>query len=136
MIMQAVFNGVVLAESDNTVVVEGNHYFARESLQMEFIEPTRSHTVCPWKGLAWYYTVSVNGATSPDAAWSYPLPSPLARKIKGRIAFWRGVQVSPAAAVGVEQAPVGTIRDAEEPARSRQQVVRPKNTVTPSSANS
>src|SRR4051794_10742839 len=99
MIMRAVFNGVVLAESDNTVVVEGNHYFPLESLQMEFTEPSRTHTMCPWKGLASYYTVSVNGVTSPDAAWSYPRPSPLAGRIKRRVAFWRGVQVSPPARV-------------------------------------
>jgi len=100
MIMQAVFNGVVLAQSDNTVVVEGNHYFPLESLQMEFVKPTRTHTVCPWKGLASYYTVSVDGATSADAAWYYPRPSPQARnQAPGGVlarrpgwSCWRGAQ--------------------------------------------
>ena len=91
--MQAIFNGVVIAESDDTIVVEGNHYFPEESLNEEFFTPTSTHTLCPWKGIASYYTVEVDGLTSADAAWYYPKPSPLARRVKGRVAFWRGVEV-------------------------------------------
>ena len=91
--MQAIFQGVVIAESDDTIVVEGNHYFPEESLNEEFFTPTSTHTVCPWKGIASYFTVGVDGVASADAAWYYPKPSPLARKVKGRVAFWRGVEV-------------------------------------------
>lgn len=94
--MQAIFNGVVIAESDDTIVVEGNHYFPRESLNDEYIEPSRAHSVCMWKGVASYYNVRVDDAVSTGAAWYYPKPSPLARKIKNRVAFWQGVQVRPA----------------------------------------
>lgn len=94
--MQAVFNGVVIAESDDTIVVEGNHYFPEESLNHDHLTPTSSRTLCPWKGLASYYTVDVDGVASADAAWYYPKPSPLARRVKGRVAFWRGVEVRPA----------------------------------------
>lgn len=91
--MQAVFNGVVIAESDNTIVVEGNHYFPFESVRQEYLSPTRTHTLCPWKGVASYYTVSVDGVASANAAWYYARPSPFARRVKGRVAFWRGVEV-------------------------------------------
>lgn len=94
--MQAVFNGAVIAESDDTVVVEGNHYFPEEALKEQYLSPTSTHTICPWKGRASYYTVGVDGVTSADAAWFYPRPSPLARRVKGRVAFWRGVTVRPA----------------------------------------
>jgi uncharacterized protein (DUF427 family) len=94
--MQAVFNDTVIAESDDTVVVEGNHYFPYESLHHEFFTRTRTMSVCPWKGKASYYTVDVEGAASKDAAWTYKRPFPLARKIKNRVAFWGGVQVRPA----------------------------------------
>jgi uncharacterized protein (DUF427 family) len=100
--MQAVFNGTVVAESGDTVVVEGKHYFPAESLREHLLLPSGTRTLCPWKGLASYYTVEVDGVTSPDAAWYYPRPSPLARKVKGRVAFWRGVDV---VAVGEEPAP-------------------------------
>lgn len=96
MTMQAVFNGVVIAESDDTIVVEGNHYFPRESINDQYFEPSKAHTLCPWKGVASYYHVSVGDVTSKGAAWYYAHPSPLARKIKGRVAFWMGVQVRPA----------------------------------------
>lgn len=89
----AIWNGVAVAESDDTVVVEGNHYFPRESLVEELFTRSRTRSVCPWKGLASYYTVTVDGAANPDAAWEYPHPTPLARRIKGRVAFWRGVDV-------------------------------------------
>lgn len=91
--MQAVFNGTVIADSDQTVVVEGNHYFPIESAHQEYFTPTTTHTVCPWKGTASYYTVSVNGQTADDAAWYYPTPSEAAKRITGRVAFWRGVEV-------------------------------------------
>ena len=93
MAMQAVFNNVVLAESDDTVVVEGNHYFPEESLQREFFLPSSTHTTCPWKGRASYYTIEVDGVTGKDAAWYYPRPSLAAQQIVGRVAFWRGVEV-------------------------------------------
>jgi uncharacterized protein (DUF427 family) len=90
---KAVWNGVVLAESDETVVVEGNHYFPDESINTEFFKDSESHTVCPWKGTASYYDVVVNEETNIDAAWYYPDPSPAAAKVKDRVAFWRGVKV-------------------------------------------
>ena len=93
--MQALFNGVVLAESEDTVVVGGNHYFPQDSLNREFLSPSTTHSLCPWKGVASYYTVVVDGVASRDSAWYYPKPSPLARKVKGRVAFWRGVEVRP-----------------------------------------
>jgi uncharacterized protein (DUF427 family) len=93
--MQALFNGTVIAESDNTIVVEGNHYFPEESINRDCLTSSSTRTLCPWKGIASYYTVEVDGVTSRDAAWYYPKPSPLARKIKGRVAFWRGVEVRP-----------------------------------------
>jgi uncharacterized protein (DUF427 family) len=93
MTVRAVFNGAVIAESDDTVVVEGSHYFPPESLRPEYFTKSRSHSLCYWKGIASYYTVTVDGVTNPDATWYYPHPSPLARKIKNRVAFWRGVRV-------------------------------------------
>lgn len=98
--MQAVFNGTVIAESDQTVVVEGNHYFPIESARSEYFETSGTHTVCPWKGIASYYTVSVDGKSSPDAAWYYPAPSEAAVQITDRVAFWRGVEVRPVEQVG------------------------------------
>jgi uncharacterized protein (DUF427 family) len=91
--MKAIWNGTVLAESDDTVFVEGNHYFPRESLAEEHFTPSDTRSVCPWKGVASYYSVTVDGATNPDAAWEYRSPFPTARKVKGRVAFWHGVQV-------------------------------------------
>jgi len=89
--MRAVWNGVVLAESDDTVVVEGNHYFPREALQEEYFRDSSTHTSCPWKGRASYLTVEVDGKENRDAAWYYPEPKPAAEQITGRVAFWRGV---------------------------------------------
>jgi uncharacterized protein (DUF427 family) len=91
--MRAVWNGVVLAEAPRTVRVEGNHYFPRESLRREYFLDSRTKSVCPWKGLARYYTVTVQDEVNPDAAWYYPRPSPLARRIKDHVAFWNGVRV-------------------------------------------
>jgi uncharacterized protein (DUF427 family) len=91
--MKAIWNGVVIAESDQTIVVEGNHYFPPESVKREYLRESSTHTICSWKGTASYYTLEVNGKTNPDAAWYYPDPKPAASNIKGYIAFWRGVQV-------------------------------------------
>ena len=90
---QAVWNGAVLAESDQTVQVEGNHYFPPQALRREYFTPGQSTTVCPWKGTASYYDVTVNGQVNKDAAWYYPHPSTAAAQITGHVAFWRGVQV-------------------------------------------
>lgn len=91
--MKAIWNGEVIAESDDTVVIEGNHYFPPESIKKEFFKPTETHTVCPWKGTASYYSIEVDGKSNPDAAWYYPEVSELAKNIKGRVAFWKGVEV-------------------------------------------
>lgn len=93
--MRAVWNGVTLAESDRTVVVEGNHYFPPEAVNHEHLRPSETHTICPWKGRASYYRVVVNGQTNEDAAWYYPDPKSAAAEIKDHVAFWRGVQVEP-----------------------------------------
>ncbi|GGL89641.1 DUF427 domain-containing protein [Nakamurella endophytica] len=91
----ATWNGTVIAQSDDTVVVEGNHYFPRESIaQGVTLAASDTHTVCPWKGTASYYTVEVGGAANPDAAWYYPEPKPAAQEITDRIAFWHGVTVT------------------------------------------
>jgi uncharacterized protein (DUF427 family) len=92
--MRAIWNGKVLAESDDTVVVEGNHYFPRDSLVPEHFVDSDTHTVCGWKGTASYFSVVVDGRTNVDAAWYYPTPKPAAAQIQGRVAFWRGVQVT------------------------------------------
>jgi uncharacterized protein (DUF427 family) len=90
---KAVWNGSVLAESGECVVLEGNHYFPKESVRREFLRPSDHHTVCPWKGQASYYDVVVDGKVNPNAAWYYPAPKDAAREILGRIAFWKGVRV-------------------------------------------
>ena len=91
--MKAVWKGEVLAESSDTVVVEGNHYFPESSLRREFFASSDESSVCPWKGTAAYYDVVVAGQTNPGAAWYYPAPKPAAAEIEGRVAFWRGVDV-------------------------------------------
>lgn len=91
--MKAVWNQVILAESDDTVVVEGNHYFPPESVRKEYLHSSDLETSCPWKGRAGYYDVVVNGETNPDAAWYYPHPKEAAANIQGRIAFWRGIEI-------------------------------------------
>lgn len=91
--MKATWNGTVLAESDDTVVVEGNHYFPAESIRAEHFRPSATHTTCHWKGVASYYDVVVGGALNKDAAWYYPDTKPEAKSIEGRVAFWRGVRV-------------------------------------------
>lgn len=92
-VMRAMWNGVVLAETPQTVRMEGNHYFPPGSMHQEYFVSSPTKTVCPWKGLARYYTVVVDGEANPDAAWYYPRPSPLARKIKNHVAFSNGVRI-------------------------------------------
>ena len=92
--MKAVWNGQVVAESDDTVVVEGNHYFPKASLKQAFIQDSSKTTVCPWKGSAHYYSLVVDGQTNSDAVWYYLEPKPAADEISNRVAFWRGVQVT------------------------------------------
>ncbi len=91
--MKATWNGATLAESDQTVVVENNHYFPADAVHREYFKETDTHTTCPWKGQASYYTLSVNGQENPDAAWYYAEPKDAAKEIKGYVAFWRGVKV-------------------------------------------
>jgi len=91
--MKATWKGAVLAESDETVVVEGNHYFPAASIKKEHFRESETHTVCPWKGTASYYDVVVGGELNKDAAWFYPQPKDAAKEIKDRVAFWRGVKV-------------------------------------------
>ncbi|MCP4358607.1 MAG: DUF427 domain-containing protein [Chloroflexi bacterium] len=90
---KAIWNGIVLAESDYTEIVEGNHYFPPNSINQEYFQDSSKHTVCPWKGVASYYDVVVNGKVNSGAAWYYPQPKSAAANIKDHIAFWRGVQV-------------------------------------------
>ena len=91
---KAMWDGVVLAESDKCVEVEGNQYFPPESINRQFFEASGTTTVCPWKGTASYYTIEVNGKRNKDAAWYYAAPKPAASQIKNHVAFWRGVQVA------------------------------------------
>lgn len=93
--MKAIWNGQVIAESDDTIVIEGNHYFPPASIREEFYKSSETNTVCPWKGTANYYSLSVDGKENKDAAWYYPDTSELAKNIKNRIAFWKGVEVTP-----------------------------------------
>jgi uncharacterized protein (DUF427 family) len=90
---KAVWNGTVIAESDDTVVVEGNHYFTRDALNDEFFAASDLASRCPWKGTARYFDVRVDGKLNPSAAWFYDDPNPAAADIAGRVAFWRGVQI-------------------------------------------
>lgn len=92
-VVRAEWNGVVIAESDDTILVEGNHYFPRASVREEYLAPVKLRTLCPWKGVARYYALVVNGARLDSAAWYYPKPWPLGRKVKDRIAFWGGVEI-------------------------------------------
>jgi uncharacterized protein (DUF427 family) len=91
--MKAIWNDRIIAESDNTIVIEGNHYFPEDSIQKDFYKPSSTHTTCNWKGEASYFTLEVNGKQNPDAAWYYPDPKEAAKPIKNRVAFWKGVQV-------------------------------------------
>ena len=89
----AIWNGTVIAESDDIVVVEGNAYFPRESVRDDVLRPSDTHTLCPWKGTASYFSLEVDGATNKDAVWYYPQPKDAARQITDRVAFWKGVEV-------------------------------------------
>jgi uncharacterized protein (DUF427 family) len=91
--MKAVWNGAVIAESDKTIVVEGNHYFPPDAINKEYFKPSDTHTVCGWKGTASYYNVAVNGEVNKDAAWYYPEAKEDAKNIENYIAFWKGVKV-------------------------------------------
>jgi uncharacterized protein (DUF427 family) len=91
--MKAVWNGTVVADSQDTVVVEGNHYFPLESVNAALLEPSTHTSVCPWRGTANYYSLNVNGERNPNAVWHYVEPKDAARQIKGRVAFWKGVSV-------------------------------------------
>ncbi|MCW2526370.1 MAG: hypothetical protein JWM76_1230 [Pseudonocardiales bacterium] len=90
---RATWNGTVIAESDKTVVVEGNHYFPKDSVRADLLSSSDTHSVCPWKGTASYYGVVVDGETNPDAAWYYPAPKDAAAEIADHVAFWHGVKV-------------------------------------------
>lgn len=92
--MKAIWNGTVIAESDDTVVVENNHYFPENDVKMDLVGPSETKTTCPWKGIASYYTISVGKESNVDAAWYYPEPKEAAMNIKGHIAFWRGVEIT------------------------------------------
>ena len=91
--MRAIWNGEVIAESDATEVVEGNHYFPLGAVHQEYLKKSDHHTTCPWKGEASYYHLEVDGATNENAAWYYPDPKEAARQIKDHVAFWKGVEV-------------------------------------------
>lgn len=91
--MKAIWNNTVIAESDQTKVIEGNHYFPPEAIKQEYFKESATHTHCPWKGQASYYSLDVDGNTNPDAAWYYPETSELAKEIKGYVAFWKGVSI-------------------------------------------
>ena len=91
--MKAVYEGTVIAQSENTILIEGNHYFPESDVKMEYLIPSETHSTCPWKGLASYYDVKVN-TVNKDAAWYYPEPKDAAKEIKGYVAFWKGISVT------------------------------------------
>lgn len=91
--IRATWNGAILAESDHTIKIEGNHYFPPEAVHWEYLRESPTHTRCPWKGLASYYTADVDGKINSDAVWYYPQPSAAAAEIAGHVAFWHGVRV-------------------------------------------
>ncbi|WP_200836999.1 DUF427 domain-containing protein [Dyadobacter sp. 3J3] len=91
--MKAIWNHEVIAESDETIVIENNHYFPLQSVNKEYLIESATHTTCPWKGEASYYTLEVDGRSNPDAAWYYPQPKDAAQNIKNYIAFWKGVKI-------------------------------------------
>ncbi|MFV1997947.1 MAG: DUF427 domain-containing protein [Acidiferrobacterales bacterium] len=92
--MKAIWKDTVIAESDDTVVVEGNHYFPESAVKMNYLSSSETKSTCPWKGIASYYTISINGELNVDAAWYYPEPKEAASNIQGHIAFWRGVEIT------------------------------------------
>ncbi len=92
--MKATWNNTVIAESDQTVVIEGNHYFPADSIKQEFFAPSQTHTVCGWKGTASYYDIKVEDKTNRDAAWFYPQAKDAAKEIENHVAFWKGVEIA------------------------------------------
>lgn len=92
---KATWNGVILAQSDRTIVVENNYYFPPDSIDRQYFTDSNTHTTCGWKGLCSYYNVEVNGQVNKDAAWYYPTPKEAAQNIAGYVAFWKGVKVEP-----------------------------------------
>jgi len=92
--MQAIWKDVIIAKSDDTIVIEGNHYFPFESVKNEFLKESNTTSVCPWKGKANYYSLDINGEINEDAAWYYAEPKEKAKEIRGRIAFWKGVKIA------------------------------------------
>ncbi len=92
--MKAIWKDTVIAESNATVVIEGNHYFPADSIKRDFFKESDTHSVCPWKGTASYYTLEVEGEENKDAAWYYPETRDMAKSIEGYVAFWKGVQVT------------------------------------------
>ena len=92
--MKAIWNGQVIAESDDTIIVEGNHYFPKSSIKQEYFKSSDTHSVCPWKGTASYYTLDVDGTENSDAAWYYPKAKDAAKQIEDYVAFWKGVEVT------------------------------------------
>lgn len=93
--MKAIWNEKVIAESAETIYLEGNHYFPPDSLDRRYLEPSSTRSLCPWKGLAGYYDVEVDGERSPDAAWTYRHPFPWIRRIRDHVAFWGGIELVP-----------------------------------------
>lgn len=93
--MKAIWNNTVLAESDDTIIIEGNHYFPADSINKEYFKSSDYNTVCPWKGTASYYTIEVGDKENKNAAWFYPEPKDAAKEIKNYVAFWNGVEVKP-----------------------------------------
>jgi len=91
--MKAIWNGKIIAQSEETVVVENNHYFPPESVNKDYLKSSKTETTCPWKGQAAYYDIVVDGKINKDAAWYYPHPRPLVEKLANYIAFWKGVQI-------------------------------------------
>ena len=92
--MKAIYKGEIIAESNETIVIEGNHYFPPNSLKKGYLKESSTHSACPWKGLASYYTIEVDGTANKDAAWFYPNPSDKAKEIKDHVAFWKGVEIT------------------------------------------
>ena len=91
--MKAIWNNAIVAASDHTIVIEGNHYFPPDSMDKEYFQQSNTHTICPWKGQASYFNIVVDGQVNKDAAWYYPDPEAAAAEIKNYVAFWRGVKV-------------------------------------------
>ena len=102
--MRATWNGAVVAESEDTIVVEGNHYFPPDAVNRAYLRPSETHSVCHWKGTASYYDLDVDGQVNHDAVWYYPEPSDAAKQITGYVAFWKGVRVEPSPELATDTA--------------------------------